>query len=165
MWSSNQTNESNSVRLSVTKMKPTVWAVGATALASQRLLEFPLHGIFVIPELDLLVPKSNLAESGEPLSATDKLLAECPIHTSSHGWSGNWAYDWAAAGIATESNPKLLGTFDNTGIVFILFCPRCCTDVLDTVLEPVRRFPALFCSTCRNPCLNGVLGGCPRVSI
>jgi hypothetical protein len=35
------------------------------------------------------VPKPNLAEPGEPLPATDKLLVEVPIHTSSHGWLGN----------------------------------------------------------------------------
>ena len=61
----------------------------AVALANQRLLEFPLHGIFARPELGSLVPKSNLAEPGEPMLATDKLLVKAAIHTSSHGWLGN----------------------------------------------------------------------------
>jgi len=43
-----------SVRVNVTNMKPTVRAVMSTALASHRLLEFPLHGSFLIPELSSL---------------------------------------------------------------------------------------------------------------
>jgi hypothetical protein len=52
----------------------------ALVLASHRLLEFPLHESFVVPKLSSLVPKSNLAEPGESMPATDELLVEAPIH-------------------------------------------------------------------------------------